>query len=208
LAIGTTVAALSLLAVGAVFCFGGCRWFRVLLPILGFVTGFFIGAGILLPVYGQSVLAVIVIAAAGVIVGLLVAAIAYLFFSWAIILLGAALGYLFGSGFAASAGYESSLISLLAGVLAAVISGIVAIRLNLPKYAIIVLTAVLGSGAIVAGVLLLKGEISPGSLQPALLQDAILLRIMDRSGTWGIVFLLLAALGVAVQLKNSRGCEI
>lgn len=208
MAFGTTLAALLVLAVGAAFCFGGCRWFRVLLPIWGFATGFAIGAGSLLAVYGQSILAIIVIAAAGSIVGLLLAVAAYLFFSWAIILLGATLGYIFGSGIAASIGSESSPISLLAGILAAVISGIVAVRLNLPKYAVIVLTAALGSGALVAGALLLTGQILPEGLQYALLQHAILEHILDQSGMWGIGWILLAASGVAVQLKNSRDCEL
>jgi hypothetical protein len=211
LAFGTILAALLVLAVGGVFCFGGCRWFRVLLPILGFMAGFAIGAGSLMAVYGRGILAIIVIAAAGLIVGLLVAVAAYLFFSWAIILLGATLGYILGSGIAASLGSESRLISLLAGILAAVLSGIVAIRLNFPKYAVIVLTAAMGSGAIVVGALLLSGQISPGgspgSLQYAFLQHAVLERMLDQSGMWGISWVLLAASGVAVQLSSSGDRE-
>lgn len=208
MAFGTTLLALLVLAIGVAFCFGGCRWFRVLLPIWGFVIGFAIGAGSLLAVYGQSILAIIVIAAAGAIVGLLLAVAAYLFFSWAIILLGATLGFLLGSGIAASVGSESSLISLLAGILAAVISAVVAVRLNLPKYAVIVLTAALGAGVIVAGALLLMGQIPPESLQYALLPHAILEHILDQSGMWGIGCVLLAASGVAVQLSISRDCEL
>jgi hypothetical protein len=209
LAFGTALAALLALAIGIVFCFGGCRWFRVLLPLFGFVTGFIIGASSLLAFYSQSILAIIVIVAAGSVVGLLVAAATYLFFSWAIILLGAALGYLLGSGIAASAGSESGLITILSGALGAVISGIVAIKLDLPKYAVIVLTAALGSGAIVAGALLLMGQIPSQSLQYALLQRSIVEQILDQSSIWGIIWILLAAIGVAVQLKSSKwNCEL
>jgi hypothetical protein len=208
LAFGTALSALLALAIGIVFCFGGCRWFRVLLPLFGFVTGFVIGASSLLAIYSQSILAIIVIVAAGSIVGLLVAAATYLFFSWAIILLGATLGYLLGSGIAASAGSESGLITLLSGVLVAAISGIVAIKLDLPKYAVIVLTAALGSGAIVTGALLLMGQIPLESLQYALLQRSIVEQILDQSGMWGIIWVLLAAIGVAVQLKRSMDCEL
>jgi hypothetical protein len=197
-----------MLAAGAVFCFGGCRWFRVLLPIWGFITGFAIGAGSLLAVYGQSILAIIVIVAAGLIVGLLLAVAAYLFYSWAIILLGATLGYLFGSGIAASLGSESSMISPLAGISAALISGLVAVRLNLPKYAVIVLTAALGAAALVAGALLLTGQVPAESLQCARFQNAVLEHILDQSGIWGTAWVLLAALGVAVQLSSSRDCEL
>jgi hypothetical protein len=208
LAFGTALSALLALAIGIVFCFGGCRWFRVLLPLFGFVTGFVIGASSLLAIYSQSILAIIVIVAAGSIVGLLVAAATYLFFSWAIILLGATLGYLLGSGIAASAGSESGLITLLSGVLVAAISGIVAIKLDLPKYAVIVLTAALGSGAIVTGALFLMGQIPLESLQYALLQRSIVEQILDQSGMWGIIWVLLAAIGVAVQLKRSMDCEL
>jgi hypothetical protein len=196
-----------MLTVGAVFCFGGCRWFRVILPVWGFVTGFAIGAGSVLAVYGQSVLAIIVILAAGLIVGIFFAVAAYLFFSWAIILLGATLGYLFGSGIAASIGSESSLISMLAGISAALISGIVAVKLNLPKYAVIVLTAALGAAAIVAGALLLIGQVPAEGLQYARFQNAILEHILDQSSMWGIACVLLAGSGIAVQLSSSRDCQ-
>ena len=208
MAFGTALAALLALAIGTVFCFGGFRWFRVLLPLFGFMTGFVIGASSLLALHGQSILAIIVIVAAGSVVGLLVAVAAYLFFSWGVILLGAALGYLLGSGIAASAGSESGLITLLSGASTAVIAVIVAVRLNLPMYAVIVLTAALGSGAIVTGALLLVGRIPPESLQYALLQSALVEQIFNQSGMWGVGWILLAAIGVAVQLKRSMNSEL
>ncbi len=206
-ALEALVVAVLLLIIGIAFCFFGYRWFMVLLPVWAFLVGFVIGATVVFGVYGQSILSPIVIVAAGLITGLLFAVLAYMFFNLAIILLGATLGYtlgfILGSGIALSMDFKAGFISVLTGLIAAVLVGFLAFRLNLPKYIIIALTALIGSEALLASALLLMGSIPlndllQGSLWPN----------PSHSATWSFIWLVLSAVGVVVQLHRVKCYEL
>jgi hypothetical protein len=137
------VIAAFLLILGIAFCFGGYKWFMILLPVLAFLVGSIIGAVAVSGVYGDSILSLIVIVVAGLIVGLSLAVLVYLFFNLGVILLGAAVGYTIGSGLAYYLGFVAGPISFVAGLIAAAVVAFLAFRLNLPKYIIIALTALM-----------------------------------------------------------------
>lgn len=203
----TLVVAVLLLLIGTAFCFYGYRWFMILLPVWGFLVGFVIGGAVVFGVYGQSILSPIVIIVAGLITGLILAVLAYMFFNLAIILLGATLGYtlgfILGSGLALSMGFNAGFISVLTGLIAAAVVGFMAFRLNLPKYIIIALTALIGSEALLASSLLLMGSIPlNGLLQGQLWPNP------SHSATWSFIWLILAAMGVAVQLHKVKCYEL
>lgn len=197
------IIAVFLLILGIAFCFGGYKWFMILLPVLAFLVGFVIGAAAVSGVYGDSMLSLIVIIVAGLIVGLLLAVLAYLFFNLAVILLGASLGFTIGSGLAYYLGFESGAISFIVGIIAAAIVAFLAFRLNLPKYIIIALTALIGSEAIIAGILLMVGYTEPSDLQLGLLGS-----MLSHSVAWSFVWLVLAAAGAAIQLHRARLYEL
>jgi len=136
----------------------------ILPPILAFAVGFAAGFDAVSRVYGMSIYSLFVITVAGLIVGLIMAIIVYLSFRLAVILLGAVFGLFLGAGIAAVFGFEAGLIQYIAGLIVAIISVIIAIRLDLPKYLIIVLTSFVGTEAIVRGLLLLQGSISVSDL--------------------------------------------
>ncbi len=197
------IIAIFLLVLGIAFCFGGYKWFMILLPVLAFLVGFSIGAIAVSGVYGDSILSMIVIVVAGLIVGLLLAVLVYLFFNLAIILLGAAAGYTIGSGLAFYLGFQSGPISIIAGIIVAVIVTFLAFRLNLPKYIIIALTAIMGSEAIISGILLSIGLITPSELRVGLLGS-----MLSHSVAWTFVWLVLAAAGAAIQLHRAKLYEL
>jgi hypothetical protein len=197
------IIAIFLLILGIAFCFGGYKWFMILLPVMAFLVGFGVGAAAVSGVYGDSMLSFIVIIVAGLIVGLLLAVLAYLFFNLAVILLGAALGFTIGSGLAYYLGFESGPISFVAGIIAAVVVAFLAFRLNLPKYIIIALTALIGSEAIIAGILLMVGYTVPSDLQLGLLGS-----MLSHSVAWSFVWLILAAAGAAIQLHRAKLYEL
>ncbi len=192
-----------LLVLGVAFCFGGYKWFMILLPILAFLVGFIAGAAAVSSVYGDSILSLIVILVAGIIAGLLLAVLAYMFFNLAVILLGAALGFTVGTGLANYLGFEAGPISLVAGIIVAIVVAFLAFRLNLPKYIIIALTALIGSEAILSGMLILMGFISPNELQQGLLGSMLM-----HSAAWGLIWLALAASGAAIQLHRAKLYEL
>lgn len=199
----TLLVALVLLIIGIAFCFGGYKWFMILLPVWSFLVGFVIGASAVSGVYGKSIFSIIVIIVAGLIVGLLLAALVYLFFNLAVILLGASFGFTIGSGIAAYIGFEERFILLIAGLIVAIIVGILAYRLNLPKYIIIALTALMGSEAILSAAFLLTGLLSLGELNLGSLGQ-----LFSQSTYLGIFWLALAAVGAAIQLQRSRAYEL
>jgi hypothetical protein len=199
----TLIVAVLLLIIGVAFCFGGYKWFMILLPILGFLVGFIIGAAAVSSVYGESILSLMVIAVAGLITGLILAVLVYMFFNLAIILLGASLGFTLGSGIASYLGFEAGFIPVIAGLIVAVIVGFLAFRMNLPKYIIIALTALIGSEALLSGALLLIGFVSLDDLEQGLLGS-----IMSYSAVGSFIWLALAVVGAAVQLHRAKLYEL
>ena len=84
------------LGIGLLFAFYGFRLFIILLPIWGFFAGFVIGAGAITTLFGEQFLATITSWAAGLIVGIIFAALSYLYYWFAVIFVGASLGYMVG----------------------------------------------------------------------------------------------------------------
>ncbi|MGD8586106.1 MAG: hypothetical protein PVJ75_12205, partial [Chloroflexota bacterium] len=68
------------LFVGAAICFGGYRWFLILLPVWGFFFGFGLGAQSIQILLGVGFLATVSGWLVGFIVGLLFAVLSYLFY--------------------------------------------------------------------------------------------------------------------------------
>ena len=203
MALETILVALVTILIGAAFCFGGFKWFLILLPVWGFITGFSMGAYGVSSIYEESFLSMAVIIVAGAIIGLIFAVIAYLFFPVAIILMGASLGYFVGWTVIVSLGFEPGLIPALFGLIAAAVVALLAIRFHLPKLVIIVSTSLLGSIAIIIGIMLLIGDIS---LQGGLQELARYL--MEASTAWSILWIALGAVGFVVQLHRAKAYEM
>ena len=199
----TIIVGLLALILGMAFCFGGYKWFPILLPIWGLMTGFFVGAAAVSSIYGKSPLSIIIIIVAGSIVGILLAVAVYLFYNLAIILLTATLGYLIGEAITIHLGFNPGLIPIVVGLISAALVGFVAIRLHLPKYIIILFTSLTGSMAILGGFLLLTGQVTLESLR-----YGILGYILDYASTWGLLAIILAVFGLIFQLRGSRNFEL
>jgi hypothetical protein len=203
MALATIIVALMALILGMAFCFGGYKWFPILLPIWGLLTGFFIGAAGVSSIYEKSLLSIIIIIVAGSIAGILLAVAVYLFYNLAIILLAATFGYFIGETITIYLGFNPGLIPIVIGLISAAILGFVAIRLNLPKYIIILFTSLIGSIAILGGTLLLTGQVTLESMR-----YGILGYIVDNVSTLGLLAIILAAFGLIVQLRDSRNFEL
>ncbi|HSS36245.1 MAG TPA: hypothetical protein VLR93_10140, partial [Patescibacteria group bacterium] len=69
--------------------------------------------------------------------------------------------------------------------------------LAVPKYLVIAVTAIIGAATVVAGVLLLFGTIKLPDLKEGPI-DAI----VGQGGVWLVVFVVLAVVGIAAQLRS------
>ena len=158
------LASLLIILLGLGLCFGGYRFFTILLPIWGFFAGFQFGATIFTNLFGQGFLSTVISWVIGLLVGIFAAVLAYLFYAGAVILLAALVGYQLGVGIMTWIGFQPGFIPFLVGLVFALGIGALAVFLRFPKLLIILLTAFAGAGAILAGFFLALGRISLDSL--------------------------------------------
>jgi hypothetical protein len=193
------LASLLIILMGLGLCFGGYRFFTILLPIWGFFAGFQFGATIFTNLFGQGFLSTVISWVIGLLVAIAAAALAYLFYAGAVILLAALVGYELGVGIMTWIGFKPGFIPFLVGLVFALGIGALAVFLRFPKLLIIGLTAFAGAGAILAGFFLALGRISLDSLRfgevGAILRDSWL---------WGLLYLAIAAVGFAFQWRTTQ----
>jgi hypothetical protein len=135
-----------------------------------------------------------------VIVSLILAALAYWLYVAAVVILSASVGFWIGSGLMIAIGYGShSTPALLVGLLIAVILALLTLVLNLAKWLIIVSTALGGASTIIAAVLLLLRLITLDTLSLGIVGA-----IIRGSPLWGLVWLVLTAVGILVQVSSTQ----
>jgi len=185
---------LLIILLGLALCFAGYRFFRILLPIWGFFAGFQFGATIFTNLFGQGFLSTVISWVIGLLVAIAAAALAYLFYEAAVILLAGFVGYQLGVGIMTWIGFQPGFFPFVVGLAGALALVILAVALRFPKLLIILLTAFAGAGAIFAGFFVAFGRISLDSLQfgevGALVRD---------NWIWGLLYLALAAVGLTIQ---------
>lgn len=160
----TLLVAVVAIAVGGAAAAFGARLFAVLLPVWGFLTGLLLGADILAVADSTSPFATLDGWIAGAGLGIVLAAVAALWFSGAVLILGIGLGTAVGGGLAAIAGADVGGASLGLGVTAGALVGM-AIRLTeTPSQLVAAITAYGGAMWAVAGGLLLIGRIHVADL--------------------------------------------
>lgn len=195
--------ALVSIGLGVVYCFFGYRIFKVILAILGFISGAYMAAAIAFNLLGREQAVLVILA--GLVGGVIGAVLVVAFYFIGIFLLGAWLGSLLGILLAG--GGESTVATVIILVLA-VIGGVVALMLQ--KLMIIVSTSLSGSWAIVSGALQLVGG-GLGPVRP--FQYYPNLRALRPMGAWGYVMLLcwvligIAGMGVQYRITRERRPE-
>ena len=200
---GLLVGALAVL-IGLAFAFVGYRFFLILLPIWGFIAGFALTANAIAGLLNEGFLVTILGWIAGFFVGLVFAVLSYFFWYIAVIVLAGTVGYALGASILTALGVDSGFLVFVAGLGVGIVFFIGAIVLAVPKWAIVVLTAIGGAGAIVVGVALAIGRfpvsgLSEGGIVSAAIGDSVL---------WGLAWAVLAVAGVVVQWWSSASFTI
>ncbi len=191
------------LAFGAAMVFGGYRLFLVLLPIWGFFFGFGLGAQTIQVIFGEALLASVTSWVVGFTVGLIFAFLSYMFYIFAVAVLSFSFGYGLTVGVWTAIGLDPGLISWVLGVIVGVVIAAAVLGLNLQKYAIIVITAVAGTGVTIFTIL----AAVYGPLVTNLLENPVKLAL-DNSFLWVVFGLVVAGVGIVVQLRDTRDFEI
>jgi hypothetical protein len=185
-----------LILVGAVFCFRGYLAMRFVIPFWGGMAGFLFGAGLVSSISDEGFLANALGWIVGLAVGLLFAAIAYLYYEVSVVLGMAAVGFALGTSLMVALGVSWSWVVVLAGVAMGAVLAAIAIAADLPMVILTVLTALAGSSSVVGGLMLLFGVISTEDLESAATTE-----VLDDEWWWYAIYVVLAVAGIVVQLR-------
>jgi hypothetical protein len=195
-------AAIGLLAVliGLAFVFWGFRLFLILLPIWGFFAGFLFGAAAITALLGDGFLATTLGWVVGFVVGIVFAVLSYLYYWFAVVFIGASLGYAAGVGVLHWLGNGGdNFMGFVFGLIGAIIVAGIVVILRLPRYLVIVLTAIGGAAATVTGLALILRQVELGELTGGI--AGTIAAVNDLPWLWGLGAIVLAAVGIWYQIR-------
>ena len=181
--------------VGAALVVAGLRYFFLLLPIWGFVAGFFVGAALITAVFGDGFLSTTLGIVVGLVFGVLFALISYFYWYFTVILAAAAAGSVLGASIFGAIGIDSSWLIFIIGLAFGVLFAIGAMFLNLPVYLVIVNTALAGAALVIGGVLMVfdqfdREELGTGDLWR---------KIDDHWYLW-LIWIAIGVVGMMIQM--------
>lgn len=183
------VIAIALIAVGIVTGLLGAKLFRLLLPVLGLVTGFVVGYTGFQGIFGTSAVSTAMAVVIALIVGLLLGVLAYMFFDIAVVFFAIAIGAMALSYLGVALGLrQDGVIVFLLGVAGAILGGSYALKNNLGLPLVLAVTSLLGVAYVLAGIMLVAGEVDVKEISEAGVVST-LLRVVDQSFLWLLVWI-------------------
>lgn len=185
------------LVVGALLCFAGYKVVRVALALLGAWAGWLVGIwlGSLIPISGEWRSAAVW--ACGIVVAILAGVLAYAFYVWSVVVALGNLGWQIGGSLAVWLGV-SGVGGTLTSAVVAVVLILIALMTGLPRLLLAIPTALIGAFAMVGGVLDLLDRIDLAGQAQRITAD-----LTSHGLLWCLVALVLAAVGLVVQLRMS-----
>lgn len=186
---------------GLVLCFGGYRFFLILLPIWGFFFGLVFGAQSMQMLFGTGFFAEVTSWVVGFVVGAVFAVLSYMFYFVAVALIAGALGYTAATGLLLAIGMDMGALVWIIGVVAGIALAAVTVIFNLQKWVIIIATSLLGAGVIFGAFVILfapHATLLENPIKVALQQSPLLM----------ITAIVVAIFGIIVQARANRAYTI
>ncbi len=191
------VIAILAVVLGALFAFGGWRFFLILLPFWGFFMGFNIGTEATRALFNDGTFATLVSWAVGIVLALVFAIFAYVYYYAAVAVLAGTVGFLLGSALWGLIGSDDGLIAFILGIALGAVFAIATLMLNVPKYLVIALSAIGGAALVVAGWFILTGQIPTDNITWFNIGNEI-----ANSFIWLVVWLGIAVVGFIAQMAT------
>jgi len=197
----TLIVALLLLAVGAVSILGGYVLFRLLLPVIAFVTGFGVGFSSIQALFGDNVWSYASAFVTAVVIGLIFAVLSYFYYTVGVMIIMASLVASLFAFLGEAVGLDANgLIVALLSLTGVIVGGLFVLKTGLQHSLIVTMTALFGVASIMVGLSLLIGGVS----MPELYKNGILGSIdsiVDSSWVW--LFVLVGATIVASSVQRA-----
>jgi len=182
--------------VGGLFCFRGYLAMRIVIPIWGAFAGFVLGAGLVASFtddgFMQSLLAWLV----GAGIGLVFAFIAYLYYEISVVIAMASMGFALGTSAMVALNVSWSWVIILVGVAAGTLLAVAAIAADLPTALLVLLSALAGASAVIAGVMLIVGKLDTDDFGDTITKT------LEDSWWWWIAYAVLAVAGLISQARS------
>ncbi len=182
--------------IGLSVCFSGLRVFFFALPIIGFISGFFVGMAGVSAIFGDGFFATTTGIILGFIVGIVFSVLSYLFWYVGALLAAGSSGALLGSGIMQAIGVSSGWVVFIGAAAGAILIFLLAMWMALPVYVVIVNTAFIGAGAIVTGALLIFNQLDRQELG-----YGAAWAVIGESWFWMFAWVLLAVAGILAQIR-------
>lgn len=185
------------IGVGLLLCFFGAYAMRFVIAIWGAFVGFTLGAGLVSAIWDGGFLSQATGWFAGLLLAVVFASLAYLYYWVAVLLATAAFGFAVGAALMGAIGVTWNWVIVLIAVLVAVALGIAAIVADLPHLLLIVLTCLAGASTAVTGLMLVGGVIDAADFQnPEVTAD------VPHDWWWFALYAVLAIVGLAIQSRS------
>lgn len=180
---------------GVLFCFGGYWALRSVISLWGGLAGFGLGAGLVATFTGDALLAGAAAWVVAILLGLVFAALAYAYYSVAVILSMGSAGFALGGALATTLGLTWGWLATLIGLAAGVVVALIAVAMNLPMILLMFVSALAGAMITVAGVMLMVGVIGSTHLASAA-------SVLQSQWWWYALYLALLVAGLIVQSRS------
>lgn len=185
-------------AAGLLLCFRGGLALRALIALWGGFVGFFLGAALVAGGGGDQLLGGPLGWLAGVFGALVLGGLAYAFYALAVGIAMVSVGFGLGSLAAAALGASDGVVTAV-GIVTGALLAVLALATGLPYMLLVVVSALGGATAIVAGVMLLVG-----AAHSADIGGEVARAVMVGQWWWNLAWFVLAAAGVVMQTRARR----
>lgn len=198
------IVAVGLILFGGFCALLGLKLFRVMLPILGFVSGLMVGFGGVQAVFGKNAVSFAIAIIVALLVGVMMAVLSYLFYEMAIVILTAVLGASVFTYLGTALGLgDNGFVLFLLGLSGAILGLALATSTPISTSLVLALTSLLGVGYILAGSMLLVGNLTMDMLQENGIINSVLASV-DQPLLWMFVWFGAAAVAMNVQIQSLK----
>jgi hypothetical protein len=192
--------ATGLILLGVITALAGLKLFRLLLPLVGFVSGLMVGFGGVQAVFGTGAASTTVAVLMALITGAVMAILSFLFFEIAVVVLSIVLGMSAFSYLAVAIGLgDNGFILFMLTFAGAILGFMVATAGPLSRSLVVVMTSFLGVTFLLGGVMLLVGSVSVDQLNDGIVRTVM--SVVDQEFVWLLVWL--GGGFVAVNIQNA-----